>query len=108
VQLRLNPPWSLDEKVRIIGGKGGAKFGFELPLANRILSRRNRWPRLDFGGFQVFNASNVLDAGKLADNVEKVLALALELARRHDLPLRAIDFAAVSASHTARVNHRST
>src|SRR5262249_36518277 len=47
---------------------------------------------LRFTGFQVFNASNVLDAELLVENTERVLELALSLARRYDVPLGTVDF----------------
>jgi diaminopimelate decarboxylase len=92
VGLRLNPPWGIAEKRTIIGGPGAKKFGLDLVSARRVLARRSRWPHLSIGGFQVFNASNVLDARLLVENVERVLDLALSLARRFDVPLRAVDF----------------
>ena len=92
VGLRLNPPWGIAEKRTIIGGPGAKKFGFDLPSARRALAARQRFPHLDIAGFQVFNASNVLDADLLVDNVKRVLALAVSLARRYSLSLRAVDF----------------
>lgn len=92
VGLRLNPPWGIAEKRTIIGGPGAKKFGFDLASAREALRRLDRWPHLSIGGFQVFNASNVLDAKLLVDNVARVLDLALSLAKRFDVPLRAVDF----------------
>ena len=92
IGLRLNPPWGIAETRTIIGGPGAKKFGFDLASARRTLAERDRFPHLDVGGFQVFNASNVLDAGLLAENVRRVIDLALSLSRRADVPLRVIDF----------------
>ncbi len=92
VGLRLNPEWGIEERRRIIGGPGAKKFGFDLPSARKALRDRARFPHLSIGGFQVFNASNVLDAGALVDNVGRVLDLSLSLAKRHDVPLRTVDF----------------
>ncbi|MEO6323387.1 MAG: hypothetical protein ABIT01_08395 [Thermoanaerobaculia bacterium] len=92
IGLRLNPPWGIAEKRTIIGGPGAKKFGFDLASARRTLSERARFPHLSVGGFQVFNASNVLDAGLLSENVKRVIDLSLSLARKHDVPLRVIDF----------------
>jgi diaminopimelate decarboxylase len=50
------------------------------------------FPHLDLCGFQVFNASNVLDAGLLVDNTRRVLSLALSLSRRYGVPLGTVDF----------------
>ena len=92
VGLRLNPPWGIAEKRTIIGGPGAKKFGFDLPSARAALAGRDRWRSLDLGGFQVFNASNVLDADLLVDNVRRVLALSVSLGRRHGVPLGTVDF----------------
>lgn len=92
VGLRLNPPWGIAEARTIIGGPGAKKFGFDLPSARRALASRDRWPHLSVRGFQVFNASNVLDAGLLVENTRTVLALAVRLARAFDVPLDTVDF----------------
>lgn len=92
VGLRLNPPWGIAEERTIIGGPGAKKFGFDLASARAFLAERGRWPNLDVGGFQVFNASNVLAAALLVENAGRVLALALDLASRYEVPLRTVDF----------------
>ena len=94
VGLRLNPPWGIAEERVIIGGPGAKKFGFDLPSAARVLrkTRRGAFPHLDLCGFQVFNASNVLDAGLFVDNTHRVLSLALSLSKRYSIPLRSVDF----------------
>jgi diaminopimelate decarboxylase len=92
VGLRLNPPWGIAETRTIIGGPGAKKFGFDLPSARRALESRGRLRNLEVTGFQVFNASNVLDAALLVENVERVLELARTLAKQYDVPLGTIDF----------------
>jgi diaminopimelate decarboxylase len=92
VGLRLNPPWGIAETRTIIGGPGAKKFGFDLPSARRALETRSRFTHLDVCGFQVFNASNVLDASLLVENTERVLDLALSLARRYAVQLSTVDF----------------
>lgn len=97
VGLRLNPPWGMAEKRVIIGGPGAKKFGFDLKSAERVLRMRksggrHRFPNLDFCGFQVFNASNVLDARLLVENTRHVLSLALSLSKKYDVPLLSVDF----------------
>ena len=92
VGLRLNPPWGIAEKRVIIGGPGAKKFGFDLRSAGRVLRNRKSFPHLDFCGFQVFNASNVLDASLLVENTRRVLALAVSLSRRFSVPLASVDF----------------
>jgi len=101
VGLRLNPPWGIAEKKTIIGGPGAKKFGFDLTSAERVLrSRKNgggaaggrgAFPHLDLCGFQVFNASNVLNAALLVENTERALRLALSLSKKFSVPLRSVD-----------------
>ncbi|MDL2717359.1 MAG: hypothetical protein PT977_06360 [Acidobacteriota bacterium] len=90
VGLRLNPPWGIAEKRVIIGGPGAKKFGFDIRSAERVL--RTSFPHLDICGFQVFNASNVLDARLLVENTQNVLNLALSLSKKYAVPLRSVDF----------------
>jgi diaminopimelate decarboxylase len=92
VGLRLNPPWGIAEKRTIIGGPGAKKFGFDIPSAREILRRKSSFPHLDVCGFQVFNASNVLDARLLVKNTRRVLSLALSLSKKYDVSLRTVDF----------------
>ncbi len=101
VGLRLNPPWGIAEKRVIIGGPGAKKFGFDLPTAERVLRRwksggagggRGLFPHLELCGFQVFNASNVLDASLLVENTRNVLDLALSLSKEFSVSLRSVDF----------------
>jgi diaminopimelate decarboxylase len=95
VGLRLNPPWGIAEKRVIIGGPGAKKFGFDLASAGRVLRMkrdRGAFPHLDLCGFQVFNASNVLDASLLVENTGRVLSLALSLSKKYSVSLRSVDF----------------
>ncbi len=92
VGLRLNPPWGIAEKRVIIGGPGAGKFGFDLASARRVLRNKENFPHLEICGFQVFNASNVLDARLLVENTRRVLALALSLSKAYDVSLRSVDF----------------
>ena len=92
VGLRLNPPWGIAEKRVMIGGPGAKKFGFDLASAERVLQGKKTFPHLEICGFQVFNASNVLDARLLVENTRRVLALALSLSKKYDVPLRSVDF----------------
>lgn len=97
VGLRLNPPWGIAEKKVIIGGPGAKKFGVDVRTAGKILRMRKSggraaFPHLDICGFQVFNASNVLDASLLVENTRNVLGLALSLSKKFSVPLRSVDF----------------
>jgi len=63
-----------------------------LSSARKILRVKEKFPHLDICGFQVFNASNVLDASLLVENTRRVLSLALSLSKKYDVPLRSVDF----------------
>jgi diaminopimelate decarboxylase len=91
VQLRLNPRGRKTERIPILGGRGAGKFGMSMVLARETLARRSRWPRLFLSGFHVFQASNVLDAKAFVENVRRILAIVLDLARRSDVSLRLVD-----------------
>lgn len=90
--LRINPPWGIAEKRTIIGGPGAKKFGFDLESAALELESRDELGHVVIEGFQVFNASNVLDAGLLSENAEHVVELAAELSERFDVFVATIDF----------------
>ncbi|MFI5181836.1 MAG: diaminopimelate decarboxylase family protein [Thermoanaerobaculia bacterium] len=95
IGLRLNPPWGIAEKRVIIGGPGAKKFGFDLRSAEKVLRMkrdRGAFAHLELCGFQVFNASNVLDARLLLENTERVLSLALSFSKKFSVPLRSVDF----------------
>jgi diaminopimelate decarboxylase len=92
VGLRLNPPWGIAEKKVIIGGPGAKKFGVDLRTAGKILRVKEKFRHLDICGFQVFNASNVLDARLLVENTRNVLGLALSLSKKYSIALRSVDF----------------
>jgi len=92
VGLRLNPTWGIAEKRAMIGGPGAKKFGFDLASAERVLRRKKSFPHLEICGFQVFNASNVLDADLLVANTRRVLSLALSLSKKYDVSMRTVDF----------------
>ncbi|MEO8056592.1 MAG: hypothetical protein ABI768_15635 [Acidobacteriota bacterium] len=92
VGLRLNPPWGIAEKRTIIGGPGAKKFGFDIRSAEKILRVKEKFPHLDICGFQVFNASNVLNAALLVENTRNVLNLSLSLSKKYSVPLRSVDF----------------
>ncbi len=92
VGLRLNPAWGIAEKKVIIGGPGAKKFGVDIRTAEKTLRVKEKYPHLDICGFQIFNASNVLDARLLVDNARRVLSLALSLSQKFRISLRSIDF----------------
>lgn len=78
------------ERVRLIGGAEG-KFGMPLPVLKEAAKRVVASPNLDLLGIHAFGASNVLDAGCLADHVAELVAIGEDVAAEAGVPLRLVD-----------------
>jgi diaminopimelate decarboxylase len=79
------------ERVRLVGDDGAGKFGMgaeDLLEAARFAVRS---PHLEPIGLHAFGASNVLDAGALADHVAATMRAARALALAAGFPLRLVD-----------------
>jgi diaminopimelate decarboxylase len=79
------------ERVRLVGDDGAGKFGMgaeDLLQAARFAVRS---PHLEPIGLHAFGASNVLDAGALADHVATTMRAARALALEVGFPLRLVD-----------------
>lgn len=79
------------ERVRLVGDDGAGKFGMgseDLLEAARFAVRS---PHLEPIGLHAFGASNVLDAGALADHVAATMTAARALAVGAGFPLRLVD-----------------
>jgi diaminopimelate decarboxylase len=79
------------EKVRLIGDEGAGKFGMDgrdlLACARRAVES----PHLDLQGLHAFGASNLLDAGALANHIESTVLTARRLAESTGFQLRLVD-----------------
>jgi len=79
------------DRGRLLGDEGTGKFGMDaadLPVAaGEALA--SDW--LELHGLHAFGASNLLDAGALADHVDATVALARELAATAGFGLRLVD-----------------
>ena len=67
------------ERVSLISGAEG-KFGMPLPVLREAALRAAASPNLELLGLHAFGASNLLDAGRLADHVTELVAVAREVA----------------------------
>ncbi|HEU4671376.1 MAG TPA: alanine racemase [Candidatus Limnocylindrales bacterium] len=79
------------ERVRLVGDDGAGKFGLGPDELRVAAERAVRSPHLEPLGLHAFGASNVLDAGALADHVATTVAAAAALARDTGFPLRLVD-----------------
>ncbi len=79
------------ERVRLVGDDGAGKFGMDAADLLASARRAAASPHLELLGLHAFGASNVLDAGGLADHVAATVATARELARAVGVGLRLVD-----------------
>jgi len=79
------------EKVRLIGDEGAGKFGMDAGDLDLCARRAVASPHLDLLGLHAFGASNLLDAGVLADHVERTALTARRLAETTAFDLRLVD-----------------
>jgi len=78
------------ERVRLIGGAEG-KFGMPLPVLQEAAAIAAKSPNLELLGVHAFGASNLLDAGRIADHVAELVAVGKEVAAEAGVPLRLVD-----------------
>jgi diaminopimelate decarboxylase len=90
VLLRLAVSEGRFERVSLISGAEG-KFGMPLPVLREAAARAAASPNLELLGLHAFGASNLLDAGRLADHVAELVAVAREVAVEAGTPLRLVD-----------------
>jgi diaminopimelate decarboxylase len=78
------------ERVRLIGGVEG-KFGMPLPVLKEGAAFAATSPNLELLGLHAFGASNLLDAGRIADHVAEIVAVGKEVAGEAGVSLRLVD-----------------
>ena len=79
------------EKVRLIGDEGAGKFGMDGRDLLACATRAGASPSLDLMGLHAFGASNLLDAGALANHIESTVLTARRLAEATGFHLRLVD-----------------
>lgn len=79
------------EKVRLIGDEGAGKFGMDGRDLLASATRAAASPHLDLMGLHAFGASNLLDAGALANHIESTVLTARRLAEATGFRLRLVD-----------------
>ena len=78
------------ETVRLIGGVEG-KFGMPLETLTEAARAATASPHLELLGLHAFGASNLRDAGQLADHVAGLVEIARRVAAEVGFPLRLVD-----------------
>ena len=91
IGFRVNTVAAVEEERSIIGGAGPRKFGTDEEGVADLLDRLHACERLELTGIHVFNATNVRDAGRLADNARRILVLAREIAEEASVTLSHVD-----------------
>ncbi|MBA3876985.1 MAG: hypothetical protein C0498_08620 [Anaerolinea sp.] len=79
------------ERVRLVGDDGAGKFGMGSEDLLEAARFGVRSPHLEPIGLHAFGASNVLDAGALADHIAATMTAARALAVAAGFPLRLVD-----------------
>lgn len=79
------------ERVRLVGDDGAGKFGMGADDLLACAEVATRSHHLELLGLHLFGASNVLDAGAIADHAALTMTAASELARACRFELRLID-----------------
>lgn len=91
VELRVSTGFELEESVSIIGGTKPKKFGIDISEVDEACKAALSLEHIRLSGFHVFNASQVLNWELFAQNTEKVVEMAVSLARKFDFELRSLD-----------------
>jgi diaminopimelate decarboxylase len=79
------------ERVRLVGDDGSGKFGMDRRDLIEVARRAIASPRLELLGLHAFGASNLLDAGALAEHIRWTVSAAADLSRQAGFPLRVVD-----------------
>jgi diaminopimelate decarboxylase len=79
------------EAVRIVGDAGAGKFGMDADALGACALRAAHSPHLELLGLHAFGASNVLDAGALAEHAATTMSAARAVAVATGVELRLID-----------------
>jgi diaminopimelate decarboxylase len=79
------------EAVRIVGDAGAGKFGMDAEALGACAVPAAHSPHLELLGLHAFGASNVLDAGALAEHAASTMSAARAVAVATGIELRLID-----------------
>ena len=79
------------ERISLIGGAGGNKFGMPLDDLRAAARYAVASPHLEPVGVHAFGASNVLDAAELARHTAEIVGIAKDVAAEAGFALRTVD-----------------
>ncbi|NUM81573.1 alanine racemase, partial [bacterium] len=91
IGIRVNTDYAIKETLSIIGGTEAKKFGIDENKVIDVIRRHQKHPFIEFIGFHIFNASQVLDYRELARNTENILRLAEHIVHETGIALQYID-----------------
>jgi diaminopimelate decarboxylase len=82
---------AVSERVRLVGDDGAGKFGMDHADLRASAAIAAASPHIELLGIHAFGASNILDAGAIANHIAATVALARDVAREAGVPLRLVD-----------------
>lgn len=91
ILLRVNPQFDLNEKNKIIGGKGVSKFGVDVNEIPKIIKYIQANQNLILAGFHIFNSSQILNNNSIIKNCSKVIEMVFEICKKYKLNITHID-----------------
>lgn len=91
IGIRVNTDYAIKETVSLIGGTEAKKFGIDENKVIDAIRRHQKHPFIEFIGFHIFNASQVLDHRELVRNTENILRLAQHVVQETGIDLQYID-----------------
>jgi len=90
VTLRLNPEVDPHTHAFITTGHKASKFGIELKVVQRLLSRHREFPWITFGGLHIHIGSQILEARPFQAAIRKALGVVAS-AQRRGIPLNTLN-----------------
>ncbi|MBX7150821.1 diaminopimelate decarboxylase [bacterium] len=91
IGIRVNTDFAIKETINIIGGTEAKKFGIDENKVVDVIRRHRKNPYVEFIGFHIFNASQVLDYRELSRNTENILRMAKHVVNETGINLQYID-----------------
>jgi diaminopimelate decarboxylase len=91
ILIRVNPDFAVDNAPLKMGGKP-TQFGIDLAWLKQHPIKASDYSWLNILGIHVYNATRILHAQAVINNVERILVLADELANAWSLTFSCVDF----------------
>jgi diaminopimelate decarboxylase len=91
ILVRINPPYGAGEEHKIIGGSGVSKFGIDLEQIPDFFALLKENTNVELCGIHIFNASQILAAQTIVNNIKKVIDTANNLINNYKCNFSIID-----------------